>query len=145
MSSYGVMCRHLTCISRQSLCWKLWYFSTKFSCSICPSRKNKNEKSDGITVENYFKCLIAKNETMWNVTIRNKIMSDLLFGSNPYFTLVNVHWSTQAELYCNLEIRAIRVIWNQTGRTLLQLVKKGNKSNIESNRPNFIATWKEGQ
>lgn len=72
-------------------------------------------------------------------------MSDLLFGSNPYFTLVNVHWSTQAELYCNLEIRAIRVIWNQTGRTLLQLVKKGNKSNIESNRPNFIATWKEGQ
>lgn len=68
-------------------------------------------------------------------------MSNLVFGSNPYFTLVNVHWSTQAELYCNLEIRAISVIWNQTGRTLLQL---GNKSNIESNMPNFIATGKEG-
>lgn len=69
-------------------------------------------------------------------------MSNLLFGSNPYFTLVNVHWSTQAEFYCNLEIRAIS---NQTCLILLQLVKKSSKSNIESDRPDFIATGKERQ
>lgn len=45
-------------------------------------------------VENFFKCLIVKNEMMWNVIIImwNKIMFNLFFGFNLYFIFVNVYW-----------------------------------------------------